>query len=82
VHELVQTTLAGPPNDAGLADMLWSSRPIRIFIADDIFFAQLTAGLDFDQLKSDLAGVTEPVFLPQAKERGFVLAQGEDSPRG
>jgi sulfate adenylyltransferase subunit 2 len=33
VHELVQTMLAGPPKDAGLADMLWSRKAIGAWLA-------------------------------------------------
>src|SRR3954462_14190863 len=38
------------------------SRPLVVVLdADDVVFAEIAAGLDFDQLERDLAGVFQPV---------------------
>src|SRR4051812_26267876 len=65
--------------DAAAVDRKSGSDPglaaVDVFEADDVVLAQVGAGLDFDDLERDLAGILEAVLGADRDIGGFVLGE-------
>ena len=50
---------------------------VNVFISFDVVFAEIAAGLDFDQVKRNLAGIDQTVNTQWRQIDGFIFVQNE-----
>ena len=54
-----------------------SISPVNIFVPFDVVFAEITTGLDFDQIKRNFAGIDQAVNTQRRQIDGFVFMKNE-----